>query len=120
MALTEKGVNALKYIKIHFPTGAFSAKDLSDACGEKIVAATLNSVANNGYLNKLGGSPVQYEAVNELSELLDNLTETAKTGCDNTNLHAAKQAKNDEFYTRYEDIEAEVMKYRKQFRDKVV
>ena len=38
----------------------------------------------------------------------------------NTNLHNAKRVKNDEFYTRYEDIEAEVMKYRKQFRDKVV
>lgn len=38
----------------------------------------------------------------------------------NSNLHKAKKAKNDEFYTRYEDIEAEVMKYRKYFRDKVV
>ena len=38
----------------------------------------------------------------------------------NTNLRNAQQVKNDEFYTRYEDIEAEVMKYRKQFRDKVV
>ena len=38
----------------------------------------------------------------------------------NTNLHNAKRVKNDEFYTRYEDIEAEVMKYRKQFQDKVV
>ena len=38
----------------------------------------------------------------------------------NTNLRKARQVKNDEFYTRYEDIEAEVMKYRKQFRDKVV
>ena len=38
----------------------------------------------------------------------------------NTNLRNAEQIKNDEFYTRYEDIEAEVMKYRKQFRDKVV
>lgn len=38
----------------------------------------------------------------------------------NSNLHRAKKAKNDEFYTRYDDIEAEVMKYRKYFRDKVV
>ena len=27
----------------------------------------------------------------------------------NTNLNKARKAKNDEFYTRYEDIEAEVM-----------
>ena len=38
----------------------------------------------------------------------------------NTNLRNARKAKNDEFYTRYEDIEAEVMKYKEQFRDKVV
>ena len=38
----------------------------------------------------------------------------------NANLCEAKKNKNDEFYTRYEDIEAEVMKYREQFKDKVV
>lgn len=37
-----------------------------------------------------------------------------------TNLHNAKKAKNDEFYTRYEDIEAEVMKYKEHFQDKIV
>ena len=31
--------NALNYVKQYFPQGSFSAKDLSDACGEKIVAA---------------------------------------------------------------------------------
>ena len=36
------------------------------------------------------------------------------------NLIKAKKAKNDEFYTRYEDIEIEVIKYKEQFRDKVV
>lgn len=41
-------------------------------------------------------------------------------GCNNSNLHTAKRVKNDEFYTRYEDIEAEVMKYREQFRNKIV
>ena len=120
MALTEKGCSALQHIKQYFPSGTFSAKDLSDAAGEKIVAATLNGVANNGYIVKLGGSPVQYEAVADLLELLENLDTSAKTGCDNSNLAAAKRAKNDEFYTRYEDIEAEVMKYRRYFRNKVV
>ena len=120
MALTEKGQVALKYIQEFFPKGSFSAKDLSDACGEKIVAATLNGVANNGYINKLGGSPVQYEAINDLEDLLDSALAEQKNGCDNSNLRAAKKEKNDEFYTRYDDIEAEVMKYRKQFRDKVV
>ena len=38
----------------------------------------------------------------------------------NANLHNAKRVKNDEFYTRYEDIEAEVMEYKEQFRDKVI
>ena len=121
MALTEKGMSALGHIKTYFPTGAFSAADLSEACGEKIVAATLNAVANNGYLNKLGGSPVRFEAVADFLALLENMElEVSKSGCDNTNLTTAKKVKNDEFYTRYEDIESEVMKYRKQFRGKVV
>ena len=38
----------------------------------------------------------------------------------NTNLNKAKQAKNDEFYTRYEDIEVEIMEYKEQFQDKIV
>ena len=121
MALTEKGRNALEKIIDNYPHGAFSAKDLSDACGEKIVAATLNSVANNGYINKLGGSPVQYEAIDNLVEIFEKIkAEDVSKGCDNSNLRTAKGVKNDEFYTRYEDIEAEVMKYRKQFRDKIV
>ena len=100
MALTEKGKSALGHIKTHFPTGVFSAKDLSDAAGEKIVAATLNALANNGYLNKLGGSPVQFEVVTDFLELLDNIEEAAsKSGCDKTNLEKANQVQNDEFYT---------------------
>ena len=38
----------------------------------------------------------------------------------NTTLIAAKTAKKDEFYTRYEDIEAELKHYPDQFRGKVV
>ena len=121
MALTDKGKNALSYIQQYFPRGAFSAKDLSDACGEKIVAATLNGVVNNGYLNKLGGSPVQYEAVNDFLDLLESLEQSQeKSGCDKSNLDRAKTVKNDEFYTRYDDIEAEVMKYRKYFKNKII
>lgn len=39
----------------------------------------------------------------------------------NNNLHRAKAAKNDEFYTQLSDIEAELSHYPKEiFRDKVV
>ena len=38
----------------------------------------------------------------------------------NSNLHAAKRAKNDEYYTRYEDIEKELNHYKEQFEDKWV
>ena len=38
----------------------------------------------------------------------------------NRNLHSAKKAKNDEFYTRREDIEAELMYYADQFEGKRV
>ena len=121
MALTEKGMSALGHIKTHFPTGAFSAKDLSDACGERIFAATLNAIANNGYLTKLGGTPVQYEAPIDLDELLAAAKEAEdKKGKTKETLEKAKKQKNDEFYTRYEDIENEVMKYRRSFKGKVV
>lgn len=38
----------------------------------------------------------------------------------NNSLHAAKDAKNDEFYTRLEDINEEMNHYEDKFRDKVV
>lgn len=38
----------------------------------------------------------------------------------NSNLHAAKAAKNDEFYTMMTDIEKEIKHYRKHFKGKVV
>lgn len=120
MALTEKGRQALGYIQKYFSEGEFCAKELSDSCGVKVAPATLTAVANQGFLEKLGGSPVQYKVVDGFTELMETLEESEKSGATNTSLHNAKQAKNDEFYTRFEDIEAEVMKYRKQFRDKVV
>ena len=120
MALTEKGKIALNYIQKYFPNGeSFSAKDLSDSCNEKIYAATLNGIVNEGYLIKLGGSPVEYRAVSNFKEMIDSIS-SEKDKKDNTNLHKAKKEKNDEFYTRYEDIELEVMKYRKQFKNKIV
>lgn len=121
MALTEKGQMALGYINKYYPNEAFTAKELSDKCGVKIVGATLNSIVNNGYLTKLGGSPVQYQTINDFAELIKAMEEEENSkGCTNTNLCEARKNKNDEFYTRYDDIEAEVMKYRKQFKDKVV
>ena len=38
----------------------------------------------------------------------------------NNNLHNAKKAKNDEFYTLIEDVEKEVSQYKDQFKDKVI
>ena len=120
MALTEKGLNALNQARKHFPKGNFSAKDLSEACGEKIVAAVLNAVVNQGYMQKLGGSPVEFCLTEGLTEEDFAALAEQKKGADNKNLRRAARVKNDEFYTRYEDIEAEVMKYRKQFAGKVV
>ena len=121
MALTDKGRIALGYIKEYFPDEAFTAKELTDKCGVKIVGATLNSIVNNGYLTKLGGSPVQYQTIDDFAELIKAMEEEENSkGCTNTNLCEARKNKNDEFYTRYDDIEAEVMKYREQFKDKVV
>ena len=122
MALTEKGRVAVNYIKEYYPTGKFTAKDLSAAAGEKIVAATINGVVRNGLVKKVEGtSPVEYETVNDFLELFETMIQEENSkGCTNTNLRKAAKVKNDEFYTRYEDIENEVMKYRKQFKDKIV
>ena len=122
MALTEKGRVAVNYIKEYYPTGKFTAKDLSAAAGEKIVAATINGVVRNGLVKKIEGtSPVEYEAVNDFLELFETMIQEENSkGCTNTNLRKAAKVKNDEFYTQYEDIENEVMKYRKQFKDKIV
>ena len=38
----------------------------------------------------------------------------------NKNMHAAKRAKNDEFYTQLTDIEKELKHYKDHFKDKVV
>lgn len=38
----------------------------------------------------------------------------------NTNLHKAKEAKNDEFYTQLSDVEKELVHYKEHFKDKVV
>ncbi len=38
----------------------------------------------------------------------------------NANLHKAKEMKNDEFYTRFEDISAEVRRYKDQLKGKVI
>ena len=38
----------------------------------------------------------------------------------NTNLHKAKEAKNDEFYTQLSDVAEELRHYKKHFKDKVV
>ena len=122
MALTEKGRIAVNYIKEYYPTGKFTAKDLSAAAGEKIVAATINGVVRNGLVKKIEGtSPVEYETVNDFLELFETMIQEENSkGCTNTNLRKAAKVKNDEFYTQYEDIENEVMKYRKQFKDKIV
>ena len=122
MALTEKGRMAVNYIKEYYPTGKFTAKDLSEASGEKIVAATINGVVRNGLVKKIEGtSPVEYETVNEFLELFETMMQEENSkGCTNANLRKAAVVKNDEFYTRYEDIENEVMKYRKQFKNKIV
>lgn len=119
MNLTEKGLTALNHARTHFPNGYFSAADLTAKCGEKIVAATLNGVVSKGYMEKVAGTPVKYCLVDNIEELIAN-DEPTKKGGDNTNLARAKKAKNDEFYTQFSDINNEVTKYKKYFKNKSV
>ena len=97
MALTEKGRMAVNYIKEYYPTGKFTAKDLSEASGEKIVAATINGVVRNGLVKKIEGtSPIEYETVNDFLELFETMVQEEESkGCTNTNLRKAAIVKND-------------------------
>lgn len=62
MALTEKGKNALNHIFTFYADHIeFTAKELSSKAGENIVAATLNPLINEGYLQKnTKTSPIKY------------------------------------------------------------
>ena len=54
------------------------------------------------------------------AKTLAESTQNRETRRNNANLHKAKNDKNDEFYTRLEDIESEMKHYRKHFKGKVV
>lgn len=119
MKLTEKGKQAFDLACEYFANEAFSAADLSAKSGEKIAAASLNALEKKGLLEKFATKPVTFKIIDGAKELVETEGEVKK-GCDNENLGKAKKAKNDEFYTRLEDIEAEVSKYKKYFKNKVV
>lgn len=119
MALTEKGYNAARLIQQHYPQGRFSAADLSSKANETIVAATLNAVAKNGVLNRFETSPITFELIPGVD--IEALAPSAKKkNAGNDNLHNALKAKNDEFFTFYEDIEKECSNYIPHFADKII
>lgn len=111
MKLTEKGANALRKAMANYQAGEeFSAAELTKKCGETISAAALNGVVNQGLMIKKAGSPVKFALVEGVEE---RLAAEEVGGCDNKKMHAAKVGKNNEFYTSYEDIEKELMEYKK-------
>lgn len=57
------------------------------------------------------------DLTNIITEVIDN---TLSFKSNNKNLNAAKSAKNDEYYTQYEDIEKAVACYKGYFKNKVV
>ena len=119
MALTPKGKIALSYIREFFPDKKFTNKELNQVAPEKVASASLTSLANQGFLKKVGDSPAEYILSPDVDELIAAATERTPSKS-NRSLIKASAAKNDEFYTRYEDINAEVMKYRRYFKDKIV
>ena len=119
MKLTEKGKQAFDLACEYFANGAFSAADLSAKSGEKIAAASLSALEKKGLLEKFATKPVTFRLIEGAKELVESEGEVKK-GPDNNGLINAKKQKNDEFYTRFEDIEAEVSKYKKYFKNKVV
>lgn len=120
MKLTEKGKEAFELAYKHYRNEPFSAADLSAASGIKIAAASLTALEKKGLLEKFPTKPVTFKIIEGAEELVEQEEDSVKKGADNTNLARAKKEKNDEFYTRFEDIEAEVSKYKKYFKNKVV
>ena len=55
MKLTEKGTIAFAAALEHCPNEPFTAASLSTKCGISISAATLNGIANQGLMTRLGG-----------------------------------------------------------------
>lgn len=119
MKLTEKSKQAFDLACEYFADAAFSAADLSAKSGEKVAAASLTALEKKGLLEKFATKPVTFRLVEGAKELVESEGEVKK-GPDNNGLINAKKQKNDEFYTRFEDIEAEVSKYKKYFKNKVV
>lgn len=120
MKLTEKGKEAFELAYKHYRNEPFSAADLSAISGIKIAAASLTALEKKGLLEKFPTKPVTFKIIEGAEELVAQEEDSTKKGADNTNLARAKKEKNDEFYTRFEDIEAEVSKYKKYFKNKVV
>ena len=120
MKLTEKGKEAFELACKHYRNEPFSAADLSAASGIKIAAASLTALEKKGLLEKFPTKPVTFKIIEGAEELVEQEEDSVKQRADNTNLARAKKEKNDEFYTRFEDIEAEVSKYKKYFKNKVV
>ena len=120
MKLTEKGKEAFELAYKHYKNEPFSAADLSAVSGIKIAAASLTALEKKGLLEKFPTKPVTFKIIEGAEELVEQEEDSTKKGADNTNLARAKKEKNDEFYTRFEDIEAEVSKYKKYFKNKVV
>lgn len=60
--------------------------------------------------------------VENLQKLSGNLIFIERTFdmATNANLHKAKEAKNDEFYTQLTDVSKELMHYKEHFKDKIV
>lgn len=111
--LTVKGVEAMHKIIQHFSTqDKFSASKLSEVCGEKFVAATLNALVNHGLLIKYDTTPTKYSMITDCEVIFNKLlSKASERGNNNNNLHKALKNKDDEFYTYYKDVEAEVKNY---------
>lgn len=111
--ISQKGMIAYEGIKKFFSEGSFSAATLSEKMQTKIAANTLSALANNGYLFRHETKPITYT-------INPNIEELELQGATNDNLLVAKKVKNDEFYTRFEDIEVEAIPYKPYFKNKIV
>lgn len=83
MAITEKGIEALKIISETFPQEKFTVKMLNEKSKQHFFPATLLNLVNNGYLTKSNDTPIVYEFTNKpliIQENKENKKERQKHG----------------------------------------
>lgn len=118
--ITPKGKLALQYIEKFFPEKIFNSAELNEKIEEKISPVTLTYLAKNNILIRFDTNPITYQLKTDYQINFEKKVMPKTTKSNNDNLHKALKNKNDEFYTKYEDIKKECSLYSSFYKDKII